>query len=180
MEVRLARIEDAKEILEIYSPYILNTNITFEYEIPSLEEFQQRMHKIMERYPYYVAVEDNKIIGYAYASTYKERKAYDWCCELSIYVNDQLHHRGVGKELYHALLMTLKQMNYQLVYACISYPNDKSVAFHQTFGFKKIAYFEKCGYKFNQWHDMIWMEKRIGDSEKVCPIKTINDIDPIL
>ncbi len=170
MEIRPVRLEDANALLRIYAPYVLETTVTFEYEVPSLSEFQDRIKKITQDFPYYVAVEDHKIIGYAYAGRYKERHAYDWGCELSIYLDTAYQSKGAGKALYTQLLNQLKAMHYQVVYACIAYPNEKSVRFHERFGFKQIAYFEACGYKFNQWCDMIWMEKRIGDPHHVLPI----------
>ena len=95
MEIRPVRLEDANALLRIYAPYVLETTVTFEYEVPSLSEFQDRIKKITQDFPYYVAVEDHKIIGYAYAGRYKERQAYDWGCELSIYLNYRYrsHHR---------------------------------------------------------------------------------------
>lgn len=176
MNIRLAKIEDAQAILDIYRPYVLNTNITFEYEVPSIDEFKSRIEQTLKKYPYLVAVEKNKIVGYAYAGSYKNRAAYDWGCELSIYVDENYHHQGIGKKLYDKLIQLLKEMNYQILYACITYPNDKSIAFHKQYGFKQIAYFEKCGYKFNQWADMVWLEKRIADAGDVKKIKNINEV----
>lgn len=174
MKIRLVRLEDAKALLEIYKPYVLETTITFEYVVPMLAEFENRIKKTIQEFPYYVALENDKIIGYAYAGRYKERRAYDWGCELSIYLDASYHSQGVGKALYTKLLDQLKAMHYQVVYACITYPNEKSIRFHERFGFKQIAYFEACGYKFDQWCDMIWMEKRIGNRHHVLPIEKLD------
>lgn len=174
--IRIASIDDAKSILEIYAPYIEKTNITFEYDVPSVEEMRQRIEKTLKDYPYLVALKDHQIVGYAYASRYASRKAYDWDCELSIYVADNIHQQGVGKELYEALLSLLKIMNIQNVYACITHPNIKSENFHKKFGFETVGIFHRCGYKFDTWHDIVWMEKRIGSEEvqEFIPFSMLN------
>ena len=174
MEIRVVKIEDAKAIRDIYAPYVLNTTITFEYEVPTIEEMENRIKKTIEHYPYLVAVINDKVVGYAYASTFKGRRAYDWACELSIYVDMNVRGQGVGKCLYNELFQYLNLMNMKGLYACLGYPNEASEKFHQSFGFKTIGHFQKCGYKFNQWIDMIWMEKHIGDFDQV------NDIIPFL
>lgn len=174
MEIRSVCLEDAQALLEIYTPYVLETTITFEYDVPTLQEFQNRITKTVKHFPYYVALSEGKIVGYAYAGRYKERQAYDWGCELSIYVDRSYQSKGIGKALYTKLLDQLQKMNYQVAYACIAYPNDKSIRFHESFGFKQIAFFEASGYKFKQWCDMVWMEKRIGDPNQVLPIKKLD------
>lgn len=170
MELRIARAEDAARIQEIYAPYVKNTNITFEYEVPSVEEMAQRIKTTLKSYPYIVAVEDHRVVGYAYASLYRSRKAYEWDCELSIYIDQDKQVQGIGKRLYQALFNILKIMNVQNVYACITHPNERSEIFHKRFGFRLIGAFTKSGYKFGKWHDMIWMEKSIGDYQKVSDI----------
>ena len=99
-QIRQATIKDAKELLAIYAPYVLETAITFEYEVPALEEFANRIEKITEKYPYLVAEVDGEIVGYAYASTFKDRAAYDWCVETSIYLAKDMGGKGIGKLLY--------------------------------------------------------------------------------
>lgn len=167
MDIRLATIKDAKDILNIYSFYVENTNISFEYEIPSLEEMENRICNTLKNYPYIIATVHNKVIGYAYASAYHSRKAYDWDCELSIYVDEAYHGQNVAKTLYETLINILKIMNIQNVYACIVHPNVKSEAFHHRLGFKDVGIFTKSGYKFGKWHDVIWMEKAIGNYKEV-------------
>lgn len=170
MELRIATKQDATSIRNIYAPYVKETNITFEYEVPSINEMAQRIEKTLQDYPYIVITEDDQIVGYAYASRYKGRKAYDWDCELSIYVNQNVQGQGLGKRLYQSLFQLLQMMNIQNVYACITYPNEKSERFHECFGFHKIGTFTKSGYKFGKWHDMIWMEKHIGNYYHVLDI----------
>ena len=171
--IRVANLSDAEVLRNIYAPYVEETAITFEYEVPTIEEFTRRVKKVLERYPYLVAVSENEIVGYAYASPLKERKAYDWAVELSIYVKQDCRGKGVGRKLYNKLEETLKQQNILNLYACIAYPGeenthltDDSVKFHEHMGYKIIGQFSKCGYKFQQWYDMIWMEKHIGEHMK--------------
>ena len=164
--IRMAEIEDAAAILEIYAGYVKNTPITFEYEVPSVEEFRQRIANIMQRYPYLVATNEEEIIGYAYASAFKNRAAYDWAVETSVYVKKETHGYGVGKKLYEALEEILKKQNIINLNACISFPNPDSVAFHEKMGYRTVAHFTKCGYKMGVWYDMIWMEKMLGDHVK--------------
>ena len=110
-----------------------------------------------------INIEDNKIYGYAYASTFKGRPAYDWSVETSIYVKCNFSRNKVGTLLYNELERYLKLQNIINVNACITYPNEKSENFHKKFGYKTVGHFTKCGYKFGQWHDMFWMEKFLGE-----------------
>ncbi len=162
MEIRLANKQDAKQIRDIYKYYVQETTITFEYDVPSLEEMENRITQTLINYPYYVALVDQKIVGYAYAGVYKNRAAYQWGCELSVYVDHKEHGRGIATHLYDCLIAELKSMRFQKLYACIALPNEKSVSFHQKYGFQQNALFKNTGYKFNQWIDMIWMEKTLN------------------
>lgn len=162
IKIRLAQCEDAKRLLEIYAPYVLNTAITFEYEVPSIEEFKSRIINTLTRYPYLVAKVDDKIVGYAYTSSFKNRVAYDWAVETSIYVDRDYRGLGIGKILYHELEKISKKQNILNMNACIAIPDEGSVAFHQRMGYCQIAHFHQCGYKLDKWYDMIWMEKMLG------------------
>lgn len=158
--IREARPGDAKELLEIYKPYVENTVISFEYEVPSVEEFRSRIENTLKNYPYYVAENvQGEIIGYVYASAFKTRKAYSWSAETSIYVKENQRGSGVGKVLYEALEQTLKKQNVCTLCACIAYPNPPSEKFHERFGYQTVAHFHNSGYKHEKWVDMIWMEK---------------------
>ena len=160
--IRMAKASDAEELLEIYKPYVINTAITFEYSVPSLEAFTQRIADTLEMYPYIVAEEDGVITGYAYASSFKERAAYDWAVETSVYVSEDARRTGAGSILYKALENYLKRQNVINVNACIAYPNPGSIAFHEKHGYRIVGHFTKCGYKLGQWWDMVWMEKMLG------------------
>lgn len=176
MEFRLAKKSDAKRLLEIYKPYVEKTAITFEYEVPTIAEFEKRIEKIGSRYPYIVAIENDKIIGYAYAGAYRERAAYDWVVELSIYLDENERQHGAGSALYQKLLTSLSVLNYQRAYACITYPNPASVAFHKKFGFEQIGLFPKAGYKFEQWYGIVWLERSLQTTDKVTAIKLLTDL----
>lgn len=170
MNIRSAKPADAECLLAIYAPYVLDTAITFEYDVPSVEEFRSRIENTLAKYPYLVAEKDGKILGYAYAGVFKGRAAYNHCVETSIYVDLSCQGKGIGKALYEALEEQLKQQGILNVNACISWidtPNQylthQSSEFHAHLGYEKVAHFHLCGYKFNQWFDMIWMEKMIGE-----------------
>lgn len=171
-EIRKAEVSDAERLLEIYDYYVRNTAITFEYDTPSLEEFQARISKTLKRYPYLVILRDGKIEGYAYAGPFKERRAFDWSCEVTVYLDHHAHKCGMGRMLYAALEKELKKIGIINLYACIAWPEAEdehlttnSADFHAHLGYKTVGEFKKCGYKFNRWYSMIWMEKIIGEHE---------------
>lgn len=163
LEIRPATVADAKELLKIYAPYVIDTTITFEYVVPTEIEFASRIKSTLKKYPYLVAENDGKIVGYAYAHPYGERAAYAWTAEASIYVEQNTRGLGVGKALYHALEDELKRQNIVNVCVCITGKNSDSVAFHEKIGYRHIGTFEHFGYKFGQWYNVIWMQKEIGD-----------------
>ena len=166
MEIRFAKPSDARSLLDIYAPYVENTAITFEYEVPTIEDFANRIEKTLEKYPYLVAEEDDVVVGYAYASTYYARAAYDWAVELSVYVSQDARGQGVGTELYDALEGLLDQMGYVHFLACISLPNEASLTLHRKRGYQQVAHFPKIGYKFNCWHDIVWLQKSLEKEAK--------------
>lgn len=161
IQIRKVTLNDAQECLDIYSYYVINTTITFEYDSPPLDEFKQRIQKITQKYPYLVAVMEDEIVGYAYATSYKDRAAYDWSVETTVYVKKDKHGLGIGKTLYTHLEENLRNNNIVNMLACITYPNPKSIDFHTKFGFEKVGHFPKVGYKFNDWRDIVWMQKVI-------------------
>ena len=177
--IRNAHLKDAERILEIYAYYVKNTAITFEYDVPTLSEFQNRMRNTMKHYPYLVIEKNGIIQGYAYASTFVGRAAYNWSCELTVYLDYTMQKCGLGRKLYEALEGSLKEMGILNLYACIGYPekedeylNTNSANFHAHLGFSEVGKFHKCGYKFGRWYDMIWMEKIIGQhKQNQAPIK---------
>ena len=173
MVIRLAKPSDARSLLDIYTPYVVNTAITFEYEVPTIEDFAIRIEKTLEKCPYLVAEEDGVVLGYAYASTYYARAAYDQAVELSVYVSQDARGKGVGSKLYDALEDLLEQMGYIHFLACISLPNEASLALHRKRGYQQVAHFPKIGYKFNRWHDIVWLQKSLDKEAR--PIKLLKE-----
>lgn len=184
MKIRVATKQDAEELLQIYRPYVEETVITFEYEVPSVEEFQHRILHTLEKYPYLVAEEDGRIVGYAYAGAFKERAAYDWAVETTIYLAKGSRKKGLGRKLYAALEDALRMQHILNLNACIGYPEMEdayltrnSADFHAHLGYRLVGEFKQCGYKFGRWYNMVWMEKMIGDhddnQEPVVPFPEI-------
>ena len=168
--IRTATLSDAQALLNIYAPYVEYTAITFEYDVPSVEEFAFRIKNTLQKYPYLVAEKNGRLLGYAYASPFHERPAYDWAVETSIYVDQNIKHQGIGRRLHDALEDALRSQGILNMNACIAYPEAEdeyltknSVEFHTHMGYRLVGEFHKCGYKFNRWYNMVWMEKLIGE-----------------
>ena len=170
MVIRSATADDADRLLEIYSYYVEHTAVSFECSVPSLDEFRARIAKTLAKYPYLVLEEEGVVQGYAYAGPFKEREAYRFSCELSIYLDRAAQGRGYGRRLYEALEATLKDMGIQNLYAVIASPvtedeylTRNSEQFHQHMGYRKVGEFHKCSNKFDRWYNMVCMEKIIGE-----------------
>lgn len=185
--IRVAAEEDADELLRLYAPYVEQTAITFEYQVPTVEEFRSRIRHTLEKYPYLVAEENGRILGYVYAGPFKARPAYAWAVETTIYVDMERKRSGVGRMLYEALEQALAAQNIVNLNACIAEPigEDKfltrdSVLFHERMEYRLVGKFHQCGYKFRRWYDMVWMEKHIGphleDQPPVRPFGEVRDI----
>ena len=169
MIIRTVQPEDAGQIAHIYRTYVEQTAITFEYDAPDANEICSRIRHTLEKYPYLVAQEGDRILGYAYAGPFKDRRAYDWSVEVSIYLDEHERGRGCGKTLYHELERILAQQNIINLNACIAYPEEEdeyltrsSVRFHERMGYQMVGGFHQCGYKFGKWYGMVWMEKMIA------------------
>ncbi len=177
--IRAAKMADAERLVEIYAPYVRRTAITFEYEVPSVEEFQRRIGHTLEKYPYLVAERDGKIAGYAYAGPLNERPAADWSVETAIYVEKGSRRMGLGRELYAALERELSLMHIINVNACIACPEVEdeyltcnSIRFHEHMGYRLAGKFHRCGYKFGRWYHLVWMEKHLEEHlEKPAAVK---------
>ena len=170
IQIRTASVEDAAELLELYSHYVRRTAISFEWEVPTLEEFQGRVRRTLEQYPYLTARQDGKLLGYAYAGPFVGRAAYGWSAELTIYLAPESAKRGIGRALYEALERALAEMGVCNLYACVGVPAEEedeyltfnSAQFHAHMGFVQCGEFHRCGCKFGRWYSMVWMEKLIG------------------
>lgn len=187
-DIRIATKEDAKKLVEIYTPYVEKTAITFEYVVPTAQEFEKRIGHVLEKYPYLIAERNGEIVGYAYSGAFNEREAYNWAAETTVYVRQDKKKMGIGRELYEALEKVLSVQNILNLNACIAYPRiedeyltQNSVQFHEHFGYRFVGEFHKCGYKFGRWYNMVWMEKHISDHTDNPPaIKTFNEIREVI
>lgn len=175
--IRLVDLNDSKAVLDIYQPYVENTIISFEYDVPDIQEWQMRIKNITAEYPWLVCEYDNEIIGYAYGSRHRYRTAYSWAVESTIYLSDKFHRKGIAKILYETLFEALKLQGHVNVYAGVTVPNVKSEEFHQAAGFYEIGYFKKIGFKFGAWHDTRWFQLHLVE-HPTNPIKpkTLDEI----
>lgn len=175
-EIRLATTADAEGILAIYAPYIASTSFTFETEVPSVADFSARIEYYLQNWPWLVCEVNGVIAGYAYASRYRERVAYQWSVESSVYVHDDFQRAGVAKALYDALFEILRKQGFRNVYAVINLPNDKSVLFHEHCGFSYFATYEQVGYKLGQWKNVGWWRLVLNefDMEPAPPVAFAN------
>ena len=163
--IRIATPEDIPAILEIYGPYVENTTASFEYRVPTLEEFRQRFAKITAQFPWLVWEEDGAVLGYAYGSLPYSRTAYQWSCEVSIYLAPQARKRGIGRKLYQVLEHILFAQGYRTIYSVVTSENQDSIEFHAHVGYKQVAEFPGIGMKFGRWLGTVWLEKRLNSVE---------------
>jgi L-amino acid N-acyltransferase YncA len=174
--IRFANSNDIESIYAIYTPYILNSAVSFETELPSIEDFTKRIETLLHTFPFLVFEDhDGKVKGYAYVGKYRERKAYQWCVESSIYMADDFIGKGVAKELYQTLINLVKEAGHTRVYGVIAVPNDRSEAFHRKLGFEKFATFKKTGFKLGKWWDVAWYELVLNDSEDAWKTLELNN-----
>ena len=171
--IRVATEADVPAILSIYAPYVTDTTVTFEYEVPTEAEFLNRFRSITRDFPWLVWEENGEILGYAYAARPFERAAYSWCAEPSIYLRPDAQGRGIGRRLYLALEELLKRLGCRVLLALITGENTGSVAFHQKLGYSVCGEIHRCGWKFERWLNVFWMEKhvKIVDNTMDFPIK---------
>lgn len=184
LTIRAAAPADAAVLLEIYAPYVEKTAVTFEYAVPSAEEFAGRIARTLERYPYLIAMAEGRIMGYACAGPFKERAAYDWAAETTVYVRRDGRRRGTGRALYAALERCVAAQGILNLNACVAAPEREdqyltwdSVEFHCRMGYRTAGEFFQCGCKFGRWYNMVWMEKHIGphpaDPPSVKPFPSV-------
>lgn len=181
--VREAVSGDAGRLAEIYSHYVRNTAVSFEYEPPTAEEFAGRMKEITGRYPFFVVEKDGVVMGYAYARELSKRAAYDHSSELTIYLLNGEQRQGMGRLLYERLEEALEKMGICNLYACIAYPETEdeyltrnSAEFHKHLGFNEVGKFHNCGLKFGRWYHVVWMEKLIGKHNGTPELKKYSEI----
>lgn len=178
--LRFAAPEDAPELLEIYRPYVEHTSVSFETELPSLEEFQRRIVSFSRRFPYLVAEEDGALLGYAYAHAFHERAAYGWTVETTIYVGQKARGRGLGRRLYRGLLTLLQAQGVQTACAVVTIPNDPSIGFHQAMGFRLAGVLPHMGYKLGRWCGVGYLTLQLSQSRDAPdPVIPVGQLDPV-
>ncbi|WP_315731574.1 MULTISPECIES: arsinothricin resistance N-acetyltransferase ArsN1 family B [unclassified Bradyrhizobium] len=165
--IRTAHIGDARDIHAIYAPIVIGTAISFEIEPPSVAQIEDRIKNTLLRFPYLVCVADEKVIGYAYAGAHRERAAYRWSVDVTIYVNEEARGSGVGRSLYSALITILQRQHFHAAFAGITLPNEPSVALHKSLGFQFLGTYEEVGFKFGRWHSVSWWRRGLGNGHPV-------------
>ena len=167
--LRIARPDDAAALLTIYAPYVERTAISYEYTVPTVEDFGARIAHTLQKYPYIAAERGGELVGYAYTGAFHPRAAYEHCAETSIYIRRDCHGLGLGRRLYDAIERISRAQGILDLYACIAFPTVEdeyltynSVRFHEHLGFRRVGEFHDCAYKFGRWYGMMWMQKSIG------------------
>ncbi|WP_311171146.1 GNAT family N-acetyltransferase [Halobellus ordinarius] len=194
--LRAARPADAEAVRDIYAPFVRESPATFRTEVPSVAtvEADIREKREHDEYPWYVAVEGETdggkadesggtVVGYAFGSQLRERPAYRWAVETSIYVDPERHRAGVGTALYDRLLGTLRRQGYCSAYAALGMPNPESEQFHERHGFERVGRFPAAGFKLGEWHDVVWYHRRLraGDANPAepRPVSAVESVPPI-
>ena len=168
---------DARQVAAIYYPYVINTPITFETTPPDGTEMYRRMKKVSKTYTSLVCEHENELMGYSYGSKFRDRSAYDWIVETTVYVREAAHGLGIGKALYASLLKCLKLQGFTSAYGVIALPNNPSVSLHEHFGFTEDYLMTNAGYKDGQWYDVgFWRIKLSDVTEDTLPIKSVDEL----
>ena len=169
--IRQATPQDAEEIQAIYEPVVRDSVISFEIDPPSAQEIRKRMAAIQQRFPWLVCEVDGKVAGYVYASPHHERAAYQWSSNISVYIHQDYHRRGIGRALYTSLFALLKLQGFYNLYAGVTLPNEGSVGLHESMGFEPVGTYRNVGYKFGAWHDVGWwaLTLRPHDAQPAAP-----------
>ena len=184
--IRIATVADAEAIRSIYTPYVRDTCITFETHIPTVEEFRGRIENTLKTHPYFVAEVEGEVVGYCYAGFFRPRRAYHHSIETSVYLRGDLKGGGLGRRLYTLLEEVLRMQNVTNAYACIATHEppckeapETSKLFHDRMGYRKVGTFYRCGYTFDRWFDMIWMEKFLQEDhpDHCAPFVPFAEID---
>ncbi|MCD8350877.1 MAG: N-acetyltransferase family protein [Planctomycetaceae bacterium] len=161
---------DAAALRDIYAPYVTGTTVTFEYETPSVEEFASRIRGVTAFYPYLKCLDGDEIIGYGYAHRHMQRHAYGWNAELSVYIRQGQTGKRLGMAFFHALIEASRLQGLHTLIGCVGLPNEASERLHKRFDFAQVGYLDKAGYKFGEWHDVVWYAKRVNDGEPSEPV----------
>jgi len=164
--IRLATEDDAPAIAAIYAPYVRDTAISFELEPPEASDFRTKIRDVLKLAPWLVREDDGIVVGYAYASSFRPRRAYRFTVESSVYVRGDTRGRGVGRSLYEELMRRLEAQGFKRVIGGMTVPNAASAALHAALGFERVGVFHEVGFKFGRWHDVEFWEKQLAPLEE--------------
>ena len=167
--IRMATEADAEPVARIYAPYVRDTAISFEVVPPTPAEMAERIGALTATYPWLVCAADDDVLGYAYASRHRERAAYQWSADVSVYVRGDAHRRGIGRALYAALLRVVSAQGFYRAYAGITLPNASSVGLHEAIGFQPVGIYRAVGYKLGAWHDVGWWDLALAPAGAAPP-----------
>jgi phosphinothricin acetyltransferase len=162
LTIRLATPDDAEQVQAIYAPYC-HTPISFELEPPGVEEMRGRLAKVLGHFPWLVCEDGDEVLGYAYATQHRERAAYRWSVDTSVYVWQGRQGRGVGRALYMSLLAALPLQGYVNAYAGVTLPNPGSVGLHEAMGYQPVGIYRQVGFKCGAWHDVAWYQRPLQE-----------------
>lgn len=176
--IRLATADDAPAVHAIYAPIVRDTAISFEWGAPTIEEMAARIDKVLaDGFPWLVAEADGEVGGYAYASRFRSRAAYDWTAEVSVYVDGRRHRRGIGRAVYGRLLRVLEAQGFRSAYGVATASNPGSEALHRSLGFEQVGSFPRVGFKFGAWHDVVVWRIALGPEDGAPdPIRPLSDV----
>ena len=179
--IRFATPDDASSVVEIYAHYVIHTTVTFEYDVPSAEEMKNRIMHIIPKYPFLVAFSGNQMVGYAYATEFRHRAAYQWSPECTVYLHQDYTGLGYGYKLYMTLFALLRKQGFYNVFGGVALPNEASVKLHRKCGFRELGQYENIGYKFGRWHTTLWFQLPLNDfdiaPQPVIPTDKIPESD---
>lgn len=177
--LRLASLDDAADILAIYAPYCASTNVTFEVVPPTLDQMRDRIARITDEYPWLVGEVDGRVVGYVYASRFRERAAYRWTAEVAVYVAPSAQRRGLGRALYTSLIAILRAQGFFQAVAGITVPNISSIRLHESVGFQQTGVFPAVGHKEGRWLDVGWwqlaLQPEISNPPEPRPVRLLRD-----
>lgn len=178
MKIRVAETADAEAIQAIYAPIVRDTAISFEDEPPTVAEMARRIHDTLVVYPYLVAEDGGRLLGYVYASAHRARAAYRWSVDVTAYVAEGARRGGVGRALYGALLDILTRQGFHAAHAGIALPNDASVALHEAVGFEALGVYREVGFKHGRWHDVGWWRRALAQATPPSEPVRFSELDP--
>ena len=177
MIIRFATSKDASAIAAIYAPYVDGSAVSFEMQSPDAAEMVRRIDKLWPSHPWIVAEQDGQVLGYAYGSPYRERKAYQWAVEVTVYLHADAQGKGLGRVLYVRLIELLSAQGFTKAYGVIALPNPASIGLHEALGFQPFAVFKDIGFKNGAWHDVGWWERDLASTITPQPdLKTLPDL----